>query len=266
MLPGSGEWTTSNEAKAMNRRLALLAFAGGWLWSKSGKAFGESGAFSARFLEAGKKQNLGQRESAFGRWGFELIQRTSAPARLVPKAVAADRPELYAEPFVVWAGQSETGALAASELVGLERFLKLGGVLVVDDTDPAKGEFGRAARRELLRVLPASPPVKLDPNHVVFRTYYMLDRPVGRVLGPPTLDAIVRGRNAQVILLQHDLTGALARTEGGWAFPIESGSVEQREHALRLAVNIAMYVLCSDYKDDQVHAPWLMRRRGRSRQ
>jgi len=26
-------------------------------------------------------------------------------------------------------------------------------------------------------------------------------------------------------------------------------------------VNIAMYVLCSNYKDDQVHAPFLMRRR-----
>jgi hypothetical protein len=32
-----------------------------------------------------------------------------------------------------------------------------------------------------------------------------------------------------------------------------------------LAVNIAMYVLCSDYKDDQVHAPWLMRRRAQRR-
>jgi hypothetical protein len=30
---------------------------------------------------------------------------------------------------------------------------------------------------------------------------------------------------------------------------------------VRLAVNIAMYVLCSNYKDDQVHAPFLMRRR-----
>jgi hypothetical protein len=26
-----------------------------------------------------------------------------------------------------------------------------------------------------------------------------------------------------------------------------------------------MYVLCSDYKDDAVHAPWLMRRRAQSR-
>ena len=39
---------------------------------------------------------------------------------------------------------------------------------------------------------------------------------------------------------------------------------EMRQRAIRLAVNIAMYVLCSDYKDDQVHAEELMRRRGRA--
>ena len=44
---------------------------------------------------------------------------------------------------------------------------------------------------------------------------------------------------------------------------MESFNEQQRTRALRLAVNIAMYVLCSDYKDDQVHAKELMRRRGR---
>ena len=39
----------------------------------------------------------------------------------------------------------------------------------------------------------------------------------------------------------------------------------QRELAQRLAINLAMYVLCLDYKDDQVHAEELMRRRGRLR-
>jgi hypothetical protein len=38
------------------------------------------------------------------------------------------------------------------------------------------------------------------------------------------------------------------------------GGEIQREHAVRLAVNIAMYVLCSNYKDDQVHAPFLLQR------
>jgi hypothetical protein len=48
---------------------------------------------------------------------------------------------------------------------------------------------------------------------------------------------------------------------GVWEEPVVPGGDVQREHAIRLAVNIAMYVLCSNYKDDQVHAPFLMRRR-----
>ena len=67
-------------------------------------------------------------------------------------------------------------------------------------------------------------------------------------------------------LLAHDLLGALARDEDGtYALPTEPTSFEQRQYAIRFAVNIAMYVLCSDYKDDQVHAPFLMRRRAQSR-
>ena len=46
---------------------------------------------------------------------------------------------------------------------------------------------------------------------------------------------------------------------------IDGGSEAQREEAVRLAVNVAMYVLCSNYKDDQVHAEHLMRRRGSAR-
>ena len=46
------------------------------------------------------------------------------------------------------------------------------------------------------------------------------------------------------------------------AVPITPGTDPlQREKATRFAINISMYVLCSTYKDDQVHAPFLMRRR-----
>ena len=43
-------------------------------------------------------------------------------------------------------------------------------------------------------------------------------------------------------------------------YPLVPGSPDQREHAIRLAVNIAMYVLCSTYKDDLVHESFLKRR------
>src|SRR5262249_38406944 len=149
--------------------------------------------------------------------------------------------QMQAEPFAVWAGDGDPGALSAAEVRGLTRFLRLGGVLVVDDSNPASGAFGRGARRELARVLPESAPVRLDPSQVVFKTFYIVDRPVGRVLGPPEIEAIVRGKNAQVLFLQHDLLGALARSGEGFAFETEPGGPEQREHAIRLAVNIAMY-------------------------
>lgn len=234
-------------------------------WTARASGFGEGGAFHPRLLRAGDHPALGVRSSGAGRWSWELVRRTSAPARLVPTEVGADQSALQAEPFAIWAGDRDPGALSATEVRGLTRFMRLGGVLVVDDSNPALGSFGRGARRELARVLPESAPVRLDPGHVLFKTFYIVDRPVGRVLGPPELSAIVRGKSAQVIFLEHDLLGALAHSGEGFSLPTEPGGSEQREHAVRLAVNIAMYVLCSDYKDDQVHAPYLMRRRARQR-
>lgn len=226
------------------------------------RAFGESNAFNPRLLVSGGRKVLGApRASGASRWSLELVRRTSAPARQVIPEVAADRPELWSEPFAIWAGESDVGSLSNGELRGLARFFRLGGLLLVDDSAPASGAFGRAARRELARVLPEAPPVQLDASHVVFKSYYLLDRPVGRTLGSPSLQAIARGKTLQVLFLDVDLLGALAHDGQSFRFDVQPGGAEQREHAVRLAVNIAMYVLCSDYKDDQVHASWLMRRR-----
>jgi uncharacterized protein DUF4159 len=251
--------------RRLERRALALGLAAAALAPRRAGAFGESGAFRARLLVAGSGHTDDARVQGASRWVSELVRRTSAPGRQSPERVEADRPALFREPFVVWCGSDDTGPLSSSEVKGLERFLRLGGMLVVDDSEPANGAFGRAARRELARVLPEAPPVRLEATHVLFKTFYLLDRPVGRVLGPTSVDAIVRGRNAVVLFLAHDLLGALARRGEGWAFGVEPGGAEQRERAIRFAVNIAMYALCSDYKDDVVHAPFLLQRRGRAR-
>jgi hypothetical protein len=245
----------------LSRRAALASLLACALRAEPARAFGQSGAFHPRLLTTSGTRLDAARSGAGSRWGWELVRRTSAPASLAIGTVAAEDSKLLSEPFVIWAGQSDTGALSASELRGLQRFLRLGGVLVVDDANPAEGSFVRAARREIERVLPDAAAVRLDASHVLYKTYYIVDRPVGRVLGAPSIDAIVRGKTAQVLYLSHDLLGALARAGEGWAFQTEPEGASQREAAIRFAVNIAMYVLCSDYKDDQVHAPWLMRRR-----
>jgi hypothetical protein len=233
------------------------------LMANAVEAFGEEGAFHARVLSTGGRRLSGPRESAPGRWAWELVRRTSAPARMSAAHVAADQSALFHEPFVIWAGADDVPPLTGRELRGLREYIRLGGVLVVDDSAPDDGAFSRAARRELQRVLPDSSVVALDSKHVIYKSYYMIERPVGRVLGPPHLEAIVRGKDARVILSSHDLLGALARDGSSWALDVGPGGPAQRQNAIRLAVNLAMYVLCSDYKDDQVHAPWLMRRRTR---
>jgi hypothetical protein len=242
-----------------------LAVALALLVPRPARAFGDAGAFDARVLLTGNQTGPAH-ATAPSRWAWELVQRTSAPARLHPTVVRADDPALAEAPFLYWSGDTEVAPLTAAELSGMRTFFSLGGVLLVDDAAPgAKGEpsaFGKSARREIARVLPDSAPIAINSDHVVFRTFYLLRRAEGRVEGPASLDAIVRGGQAQVIFSEHDIGGALARAASGvWELPVLPGADVQREHAIRLAVNIAMYVQCSNYKDDQVHAPFLMRRR-----
>jgi hypothetical protein len=225
-------------------------------------AFGEEGAFNPRILLTGTSKWAGRRAGAPARWSREVIGRTSAPARLSPSTVRADEPRLLAEPFAVWSGEAPPERLTRSEVEGLRTFLALGGVLLVDEQRPERGRFLAGAKRELARVLPHGSPIAIDKKNVVFRSFYLLSKAAGRVQRSAKLEAIVRGGFVQVIFCPNDLLGALAREAGGvHPFEVTPGGERQRDRAIRLAVNIAMYVLCSNYKDDQVHAPFLMRRR-----
>ncbi len=231
--------------------------------SPRARAFGEAGAFNPRLLVTGTRDLERRRKTAPGRWSLEVVGRTSAPARLTPTVVRADAPELLAEPFAVWAGGKAPEPLSSREIKGLRRFLALGGILFVDEFEPSDGSFLSGAKEQLVRVLPDASPIAIGDDNVVFRSFYMLRAAAGRVQKETKLQAIVRGGVTQVIFSPNDLMGALARDAGG-VHPFEAtpGGDAQREQAIRLAVNIAMYVLCSNYKDDQVHAPFLMRRRG----
>jgi hypothetical protein len=241
--------------------LSTLCGLGALSVARGARAFGEEGAFNPRVLLTGNARWEGVRTTAPARWSAELMTRTSAPARQAPGTVRADDPLLLAEPFAMWGGEGDVPPLTDRETSGLRRFISLGGILLVDDFAPDDGTFGRAAKRELRRVVPEGAPIAIGPENVVFKSFYLIRRAVGRVEGPPKLTAIIRGGVPQVIYSAHDLTGALARGASG-THPIQvtPGGEQQREHAVRLAVNIAMYVLCSTYKDDLVHESFLKRR------
>lgn len=231
--------------------------------ASSAYAFGEEGAFNPRILLTGDAKWEGVRSTAPARWAAELTKRTSAPGRERPTVVRAEEEELCEEPFVIWAGAKDVAPLTEKELRRLKQYFALGGILFVDDLDPKSGAFGKAARREMARALPNAGPVAVGAENVLFRSFYLLKRPYGRVEGPSTIEIVSRSSIIHIIYTSHDILGALAvDAEGTSSLQVTPGGEAQREKAIRLAVNVAMYVTCSNYKDDQVHAEHIMRRRG----
>ena len=200
------------------------------------------------------------------RIAWELRKRTSiAAAKEAPRLRFDDR-RIFDGPLLYWNGRHAFASLSESERRGLRRFIALGGFLWIDAPSGAEG-FDRSLRRELRRAFPSHPLQTLDRKHTIFHSFYLLEHAQGRDASPKTLEAIqVEGR-AAIVYSRNDVGAALARDAAGQPLlPMVEGGERGRELAARLAVNLVMYALCLDYKDDQVHLPFILKRlRGASR-
>lgn len=205
------------------------------------------------------------RPTAPRRLAWEVRKRTSIETRLRPRRTRLDEPGIFESPFLYWSGASGFPPLSEAEIVGLRRFVEFGGFVLVDDASTDDDAFDQSIRRAFRRALPQDRLVTLPRDHTIYRSFYLVDRPVGRVRGPPTVEGIERDGRAAVVYTRHDVGGALERDNlGTWLHSVAPGGEAQRDHAIRFGVNLVMYALCLDYKDDQVHAPFIMRRRGGS--
>lgn len=227
---------------------------------RSAHGFGQVGSFCARRVIVGRRRER-DLESGLTYWASELARRTSAPTRLEPVVLRADEPRLLEQPFAVMREREPVPPLTAEERRTLFSFFAQGGLLVLDEAEPQSGRFIASIKEQLRAVLPDSAQVRLPNQHVIYRSFYLLSGPEGRVAAPAGLEALVLWRRVVALFVPCDLVGALARTPTGkFAQPVTPGGEAQRERAVRFAVNLAMYALCSDYKDDQVHYDFLIRR------
>ncbi|HET6438333.1 MAG TPA: DUF4159 domain-containing protein [Anaeromyxobacter sp.] len=201
--------------------------------------------------------------TALRRLAWELGRRTSIEPANEALPVRLGEPGLHRTPMLYLTGSGSLPPFTEPERAALRRHLQYGGFMLVDAADASDGTgFDASVRAELARVLPASPLTPLPREHVVYKSFYLLDRQGGRVLVKPWLEAQLLDGRAAVIYSQNDLGGAWARTElGEWEYPCTPGGEAQRETAFRLGVNLCMYALCTDYKDDAVHLPFILRRR-----
>lgn len=229
----------------------------------SAKGIGESTRVDVRGVALGAAREEDEpRPSARRRIAWEARKRTSIETRLRPSRARLDDPSIFETPLLYLAGDAGFADPSEAEVNGLRRFVDFGGTLIVDDAEPTRDPFDTSVRRLLQRAFPTRPLRPIPTDHTLFRSFYLLHGPAGRLRNGRALEGIERQGRMGVIYSRSDMGGAWARDNlGTWQHAVEGGDAE-RELAIRLGVNMIMYALCLDYKDDQVHAPFIMRRRG----
>jgi Domain of unknown function (DUF4159)/Aerotolerance regulator N-terminal len=210
-----------------------------------------------------------------------LAARTSAELA-DPVAVDPGRDELAFYPFIYWpivAGLPQPKPDARTRIAA---FMKNGGTMIFDTRDALTARPGGLPTAEALWLrgllegvdVPELEPVPHD--HVLTKTFYLLDRIVGRTaigqtwveaLPPPDPnDRAQRPARAgdsvsPIIIASDDLAAAWAEdADRRPLYPLIPGGARQRELALRSGVNLVMYTLTGNYKADQVHAKDILER------
>ncbi|MCB9506493.1 MAG: DUF4159 domain-containing protein [Myxococcales bacterium] len=170
---------------------------------------------------------------------------------------------LLRSPIAVLWGDRGFAPLTDDARTALATWLGAGGLLFIDGADTRPdGDFDASVRRELAAILPDAPLTEIGRDHVLWRTFYIVERNPGRLRLDAPLYGATRDDRLAVIYSTNDVLGAWSRDNlGAWDFEVVGGDERQRDLTLRFGVNLAMYALCLDYKEDQVHVNYLLRRR-----
>jgi hypothetical protein len=193
---------------------------------------------------------------------WELMKRTSIEGQMEPVAADPASPDLFQTPFLLWSCEGPAAPLSDAQVKNLRRFLSLGGFLFIDDPSASPGgPFDRSVRETLRTLFPEKKLVPVPGDHVLYKTFFLVDPPAGRILAGP-LEGVPIGDRLVVVYSPNDLLGAVSKDlYGNWELACEPGGEAQRETAYRMGINIVFYAMCLDYKSDRVHLPFILRRR-----
>lgn len=243
----------------ISQSLAGLAF----LYSRKSRAIGESSLLRIGQLRLG--EHWQPRPTALRRLIREVDKRTSIEVDPTPVEVTLSSPTLHETPILYLAGDREFAMPSEKEIATLRRFLTFGGFLIIDSAEGRVDGAFDASVKQLVDTLypPPSPRLEIiSKKHVVYKSFYLLDRPFGRLAISSVLEGVVRDNRLTIAYVKNDMGGAWARDDfGNWEFQCQPDGEIQRQKAFRMGINLIMYALCLDYKSDQVHVDFIMRRR-----
>ncbi|MEQ8287814.1 DUF4159 domain-containing protein [Thalassospira sp.] len=193
----------------------------------------------------------------------EFLRRRSAADLNTVDGINPETDELSFYPLIYWPlvdGQEPFSERARERL---NRYLNNGGMILIDSRDR---EVQPARLRRLLAGLEVPLLDRAPGDHILFRSFYLLDHAYGRFSAPLWLDARPDQRLdgvASVLFGGNDWASAWILPEGRDELLAEDIAPRQREMAVRFGINLVMYALTGSYKGDQVHLPAILERLGR---
>ncbi len=192
----------------------------------------------------------------------QIAKRTSIDVGRGPVDIKITDPDLYRFPLIFMGGDKAFEPLTRAELKTLRNYLNYGGFLLIDDNSAKRDSgFDTSVRKMISSLFPQTPMQKLQKDHSIYRSFYLISQVTGRVAINPFLEGVtIKGRTA-LVYSSNDLAGAWSKSKlGHWTYDMIGGGSKQRKLSVRLGVNIVMYALTLDYKKDMVHLPIILER------
>ncbi|MDE1976939.1 MAG: DUF4159 domain-containing protein, partial [Elusimicrobia bacterium] len=177
-----------------------------------------------------------------------------------PRVISIDDPELFSSPLVILAGSGAPAALSEAEKDALRDYFDGGGLLWLEDVSGMQeSPFDAWVRKTMPKVLPGVDFQDVAPDDVIYKSFFLLRGPAGRIMTRGTLEKIAWSGRTAVIYSRNDILGAWALDPlGKPLYPCLPGGEAQREMAKRLTLNLIMFSLTGTYKDDAVHQPYIL--------
>ncbi|MEM7210724.1 MAG: DUF4159 domain-containing protein [Pseudomonadota bacterium] len=224
------------------------------------------------------------RKSERGVFGLgSALTRLTAIEPGPPVGVRPGKDEMSFYPVIYWPLREDT-IPDREGLDALAEYIRTGGMLIIDTQNGASGFGGASAgqMRRIARALNLPPLAPVGKDHVLTRTFYLLNDFPGRWRGeriwteapPPSQGSGEQAEDipqfdrvddnvSPVIVGSADWAAAWAVDDSGLPmYPIGRPGDRQREMAIRFGINAVMYALTGNYKSDQVHAPAVLQRLG----
>jgi hypothetical protein len=199
-----------------------------------------------------------------------ILARRTAVDPAAPAGIDVERDEMSFYPLVYWA-VAPTGRLpSAAAMARVKQYLVDGGMILFDTREagsigPNGGGPASMRLREILRPLDLPRLARVPAEHVLTKTFYLLQDFPGRLAGGALWieqpDARDNDGVTSVLIGANDFAAAWALDANGRAmFAAVPGGEGQREMAVRFGVNLVMYALTGNYKGDQVHVEAILER------